>query len=196
MSSNTMADINLFFMNPSTAPVIPEVSQLYLLRRDISTCFGIDPNNGQQLPTAALWPGVMGICAGIDLLGKFFAGNDARRGVGNRYSAFLTTYFGVAQNDAETLYQLRNSLLHSFGLYSEVTNNAGNVVGVYKFVLDRGIGALITARSGDTYLIDIEIFRQQFEQAVGAHETQLRTDANLQANFTNMFRKHGRIRIG
>lgn len=80
MSSNVMADINAFFMNPSTPPVIPGTfSQLYLLRRDISTCFGIDPDNGQRLPTQALWPGVMAICAGIDLLGKFLAGKPRRK---------------------------------------------------------------------------------------------------------------------
>src|SRR5689334_11965232 len=120
-----MADINSFFMAPSTPPVVPGVlSQLYLLRRDISTCFSIDPDNGGQLSTQALWPGVMAICAGIDLLGKFLAGNDDIGGVGPRFRTFLTTFFGISQNEATTVYQLRNSLLHSFGLYSEITNNS------------------------------------------------------------------------
>jgi len=197
MSSNLMTDINSFFMNPSTVPVIPGTfSQLYLLRRDISTCFGIDPNNGQRLSSQALWPGVMAICAGIDLLGKFLAGNDARRGVGTRFKTFLTIYFGISQNDAKTIYQLRNSLLHSFGLYSEVTDNAGNVDRVYRFILDRGRGALITALDSDTYLIDIEILRTKFENAIAAYEAQLRADATLQTNFANMFPKHSGIRIG
>jgi hypothetical protein len=198
MSSNAMADINSFFMNPSTAPVIPgTLSQLYLLRRDISTCFSIDPDNGQGLPTQALWPGVMAICAGIDLLGKFLAGNDARGGVGTRFSTFLTTYFGISQNDAETIYQLRNSLLHSFGLYSEITDNAGNnVVRIYRFSLDRGRGAFITVLANGAYLIDIEILRTEFEKAIAAYEAQLRGDATLQTNFANMFPKHRGIRIG
>ena len=138
----------------------------------------------------------MAICAGIDLLGKFLAGNDARRGVRLRFTTFLTTYFGISQNDAETIYQLRNSLLHSFGLYSEVTDQAGNVVRVYKFILDRGRGALITALGGDTYLIDIEILRIEFENAITSYETQLRTNATLQTGFANMFPKHRGIRIG
>ena len=195
MSSNVMADINAFFMNPSTPPVRPDTfSQLYLLRRDISTCFGIDPDNGQRLPTQALWPGVMAICAGIDLLGKFLAGNDGR-GVGTRFSTFLTTYFGISQNEAETIYQLRNSLLHSFGLYSEVKDNAGKVVRV-RFILDRGPGVLITDLANATYLIDIETLRTTFESAIAAFEAQLRVDAMLQANFSNMFPKHRGIRIG
>ncbi len=86
----------------------------------------------------------MGICAGIDLLGKFFVGNDDKGGVGKRFRNFLITYFSVPQNDAETLYQLRNSLLHSFGLYSEVTDKAGKVVQIYKFVLYGNTRTLIT----------------------------------------------------
>jgi len=197
MSSNVTIDINAFFMNPSTAPVRPGTfSQLYLLRRDISTCFGIDPTTGQLLPTEALWPGVMAICAGIDLLGKFLAGNDARGRVGPRFRTFLTTYFGISENDAETIYQLRNSLLHSFGLYSEVTDRAGNVRRVYIFILAREGGALITALRGDTYLIDIETLRTEFENAITSYETQLRADATLQTGFANMFPKHRGLRIG
>jgi hypothetical protein len=196
MSSNLMADINSFFINPSTAPVTPGTfSQLYLLRRDISTCFGIDPNNGQRLCTQALWPGVMAICAGIDLLGKFLAGNDKIGEVGKRFKKFLTTYFGISQSEAETIYHLRNSLLHSFGLYSEVTDKkTGNVVRVYRFALDKGLGALITDLGSDTYLIDIEILRTGFENAIAGYETQLRA-ASLQTKFADMFPKHPGITI-
>jgi len=190
MSSNLMADINSFFRNPSTKPVIPGTfSQLYLLRRDISTCFGIDPNNGQHLSTQALWPGVMAICAGIDLLGKFVEGNDKQGEVGIRFRNFLKTYFDISESEAETIYQLRNSLLHSFGLYSEVTDKKTGNVRVYRFALDKGLGALITDLGSDTYLIDIEILRTEFEKAIAGYEAQLRA-ATLQTKFANMFPKH------
>lgn len=197
MSSNVTTDVDFFFMNPTTAPLIPGTfSQLYLLRRDIMTCFGINANGGQQFPSQqkALWPGVMGICAGIDLLGKFFAGNDDLGEVGKRYKDFLTTYFGVQQNEAEILYQLRNSLLHSFGLYSEVKKK--DKVHVYKFVLTGNTGVLIIPKDQNTYIIDINLFRKNFETAIDAYEASIRHEANLQGNFANMMSKHGRIGIG
>lgn len=197
MSSDIIADINAFFLNPFTTPVIPSTfSQLYLLRRDISTCFGINPNNGQPLPTQALWPGVMAICAGIDLLGKFFVGNDNRGEVGLRFREFLGTYFGISQNDAEIIYQLRNSLLHSFGLYSEIKDRAGNITCRYSFILSRTRGTLITVLDNDNFLIDIEILRTEFENAIAAYEVRLRGNPSLKTNFANMIPKHQGIHIG
>jgi hypothetical protein len=107
-------------------------------------------------------PRRLGVCAGIDLLGKFLAGNDLEGGVRKRFTKFLTTYFGISQNDADTIYQLRNSLLHSFGLYSK---RKGKVV---RFVLFGGPGTLISpsASESDTYLINIEILRTEFENAL------------------------------
>lgn len=49
-------------------------STLYLLRRDVSLCFGIDPNSGNKVDFVALFPGAMAILAGIDLLAKFVYG--------------------------------------------------------------------------------------------------------------------------
>lgn len=196
MNSSVITNIDFFFRNPTIEPVIPgNFSQLYLLRRDIMTCFGIDANTGQTLPTKALWPGVMGICAGIDLLGKFLAGNDENRRVGVRFKNFLITYLCVDTNQAESLYHLRNSLLHSFGLYSEVTDRAGNVVQEYRFVLTTNTNILISP-AHNNFVIDIKAFREKFEDAIGSYESQLRTDTNLQANFTCMFSKHQGIRIG
>ncbi len=117
-----MADIDMFFMSPSIAPRRHGTfSQLYLLRRDISACFC----------ASILWPGVMAICAGIDLLGKFLAGNDDGKKVGERFETFLKIYFKISSDDAKIIYQLRNSLLHSFGLYSEVKDRNGKVKQVY-----------------------------------------------------------------
>ncbi|MBL7790833.1 MAG: hypothetical protein JNK77_00820 [Saprospiraceae bacterium] len=193
MSSSVITNIDFFFMNPTTVPVIPGTfSQLYLLRRDILTCFGIDANDtGQTLPTKALWPGVMGICAGIDLLGKFLAGNDNKGEVGKRFKGFLITYLSVGTNDAEILYHLRNSLIHSFGLYSDVTDRAGNVVREYKFVLTTNTNILITPTQS-SFVIDIEAFREKFETAIDLYEAQLRHDTNLQVQFS----KHQGISIG
>lgn len=77
-----------------------------------------------------------------------------------------------------------------------MTDNAGNVVRVYKFILDRRPGVLITALDNDTDLIDIERLRTTFESAIAAFDVQLRADPTHQTNFSNMFPKHPGIRIG
>ena len=67
MNKITSSNIELFFEDP-LAPPRPRPTfygVLYLLRRDIITCF----NN------VAEWPGIMAILAGIDLLGKFYVGS-------------------------------------------------------------------------------------------------------------------------
>ena len=114
--SNIENDIALFFQDPTTEPGTPgKLGVLYLLRRDIRECVTIEKK--------ILWPATMAILAGIDLLGKFYAGEDGG-GVGLRFRSFVDKYFQpISDDDAETIYQLRNALLHSFGLYSKSTTN-------------------------------------------------------------------------
>jgi hypothetical protein len=61
--------IELFFMSPATpgqAVGVTNYSPLYLLRRDVNFCFGIDHPTGQRRlgAEAALFPGTMAIMAG------------------------------------------------------------------------------------------------------------------------------------
>lgn len=107
--------INLFFEDPGTNPAdnfqpgANPVGNLHLLRRDINTAYAAE----------AKWLGVMGIMAGIDLLAKLYAGTDTN-GVGTRFRNFVNQYItGNNNQQTEVIYQLRNSLLHSFGLYSK-----------------------------------------------------------------------------
>ena len=72
----------------------------------------------------AEWPAIMTIFSGIDLLGKFLAGDDSNGNVGNRFKEFIIEYFDECNNrtDSEIIYELRNSLAHSFNLYSRHYN--------------------------------------------------------------------------
>ena len=186
-----MAEIDTFFMNPSTPPALPGTySLLYHLRRDISACFGIDPNNGQQLPAQALLTGVMAICAGISLLGKFFAGEDSDGEEGSRFRGLLTQCSGTPVYNSEVIYRLKRGLINSFGLYSELTTHSGQVIGIYIFILERGRGTLVTELGDDTYLIDIDELRAEFEKAIEAYKVRLRADATLQRNIAYMLPKH------
>lgn len=111
------SNFDLFFEDPKTPKIKPDdFSVLYLLRRDISQCMGINPNTGCKTDNQAIWPGVMAILSGIDLLGKFYAGSDVGQ-VGIRFKSYVEKYFNdIKEEDKETIYQLRNALLHSFGL--------------------------------------------------------------------------------
>jgi len=207
-----MSDLNWFFRSPRSAPQKGEkFSQLYLLRRDIDTCFGIDPNSGQvaspvdwatnvPIRCEAIWPGTMAVLAGIDLLGKFVAGTDKTHGpgsvgVGKRFVAFAERYLGLSSPDADLLYQLRNSLLHSFGLYSENTDSKGVVTATYNFVLTQGLSGLIEHLNGDYYRVDVKCLHELFEQAVSKYEAELRDTSgkdhkDLIDRFNAIFPKH------
>ena len=72
--NSIMEQIGFFFFNPRVSiGLTGRFSILYLLRRDIRTCFGLDPNSDQPIGFRALFPAAMATMAGIDLLSKFFA---------------------------------------------------------------------------------------------------------------------------
>ena len=173
---------------------------LYLLRRDIIQCLGKNPNGRANLGVPAIWPGAMAILAGIDLLAKYLAGNDASGGVGPRFRCFVHKYFGpISAGDEETVYQLRNALLHSFGLYSERLSKKG-VVTKFRFVLSFQItvkgSPLVMDLGHDSYMIDVAELHNRFEAGVCAFQADVDRDAALQMNFEKMFVKYGSIHIG
>lgn len=174
----------LFFREPREIPTPPgQFGILYLLRRDIRSCFD----------NAILWPGVMSILAGIDLLAKFYAGQDGQ-GVGDRFRDFVRQFFHLPtpDDDVETIYQLRNSILHSFGLYSSANNGQ-----IYRFTLTSlGTTPLIQRTSPEHYLIDIRSLFEYFENSIIEYRRALQGDVGLQNKFMAMFPNYGSIRIG
>jgi hypothetical protein len=209
-----MTNIDWYFRNPRLAPRREErLSQLYLLRRDIDTCFGTDPNTGVLWQTIdkrteaaiyckAIWPGTMAILAGIDMLGKFLAGTDKNRGRGsinvrNRFKAFTKRYLGLSDTDAGLLYQLRNSMLHSFGLYSEEIDNQGKIKSTYNFILTLGEDKLVKHIKDDYYQIDAQCLRESFDLSITKYEAELhdvsrRDNKELNDKFNAMFPKHAK----
>ena len=184
------ASIRLFFEDPTIYYPPPRTySVLYLLRRDIRTCLGIDPNTGAMMGMQALWPGAMALLAGVDLLGKFLAGTDKVGETGERFRKFLQRYFQLAsEEDAEIIYQLRNALLHSFGLYSKTRRNRE-----YRFVLVGDKRPLVQSLEGNHYLISVFALYERFERAVGAYRADLKSDDVLRRNFSAMFPYYGSI---
>jgi hypothetical protein len=181
--------IDLFFEDPSCHRSPPgEFGILYLLRRDIAKC--LSPGEGS-------WLGVMGILAGIDLLGKFFDGDDrsAPGDVGRRFKKFLKSYFHLElEAEVTAIYQLRNSMLHSFGLYSRQRDGT-----VRRFCLVSGIDdprPLIKTCTPEYYLIDVPILKNGFERAIHEYREDLLSTPMLQTNFMSMFPNYGKTSIG
>jgi hypothetical protein len=186
-------DADLFFRSPRNELPPPNwFGVLYLLRRDIDQCMGIHPTTGQPLGSSVEWPGAITMLAGIDLLAKFFAGSDDQGKVTERFRNFLVQYFtGLSQSDRDVIYQLRNALLHSFGLYSK---GGGKV---YRFFLTgHGSGPLVSHTPPEQYNVDLRVLHREFEGAVAGYQAALQSDTQLQANFSAMFGNYGRIYIG
>lgn len=183
---STADDIALFFTDPAVEPSIPGTfSVLYLLRRDISLCIR---------RRRTLWLGAMGTLAGIDLLAKFLAGSDQTRKVGERFKAFIGKYFkSLPPGDAETIYQLRNALLHSFGLYSSSGQKE------YRFAVlcePLNTGLVQSRPAASQYLVNLWVLHSEFEKAIAHYKADLEADQGLQDKFDAMFPKYGTTGVG
>jgi len=177
-----------FFEDPGVDHPPPyQYSVLYLLRRDIAYCMGDDPSS-----VKALFPGVMGILAGIDLLAKFYAGSDSSS-MGRRFRHFVRRYFGpLSSREQEILYQLRNALMHSFALYAYDRRRNR----VYRFELCDGGGPLLDPAGDDRFRVHVRTLYQAFLNAVEAYRQDVQRDEVLQVHFAAMFPRYGWIARG
>jgi hypothetical protein len=194
MNPDLSEKIDLFFQDPKVHHPAPSTSKqygiLHLLRRDIIRCSGKDPETGQESKIIALWPQTMAVLAGIDLLAKFYEGSDSNA-IGKRFARFVKDNFDISSEKAETIWQLRNSLLHSFGLFSK--DNKGKI---YKFKVTNEGGELVSNIGSNQYRIDLLTLNSMFEKAVDKYKKRLLEDACLQKNFQSMFENYGSIYIG
>lgn len=182
---NLQNDIALFFRQPNDFDSKSGIhSTLYLLRRDTSMCFGYDPNNNQKINFEALFPATMAVMAGIDLVAKFLYSD--KTSVRKRFKDYVFKYIDITFS--EELFQLRNSIVHSFGLYSE-----GKEGKIYHFVLAKGIEKLIQQATPSTYYIDIELLWKQFEKSILLYQKELVTSLDLQKIFMDMYPKYGTV---
>lgn len=180
--------IDLFFEDLEYREPPGQFGVLYLLRRDISVCLGRDPDTGEET-RQTLWPGAMGVLAGIDLLGKHFEGTTE----GNRttFKNFLGRFFGLAEDEQKIIYQLRCALMHSFAL--RVESRAGQL---YRFTVSAEPSQpLIQILPADRYVIDLLTLGDEFEKAVHRYHEALVADPSLQRKFAHVFEKQGSITV-
>ena len=182
-------EIDFFFKNPHEFTDEPgKKSILYLLRRDIMTCFGLDANTNEPIPSAAFFPGTMATMAGIDLLAKFYEGNDDTNTAKKRFKAFVQEY--IDSGNEERIYQLRNALIHSFGIYSKGKDGIK-----YRFRLDTESPNLVTQIDENNYLVNIKLLREQFESACERYYNDLFFSSVLRQKFMRVFEHYGFIHI-
>jgi hypothetical protein len=186
--------ISDFFRDPRNVSTgLGYFSSLYLLRRDSAQCLGFDPNTFQSLPDGtprALWPGLMATFAGIDLLGKFYSDNDDRGQVTARFTCYLRSF--VLPSEAafvDPIWRLRNSMMHSFGLYG------GNINGHEEwYVLSTSLPQLLNEQIqfNERYVyLDIIQFWRRFETSIQNFQTWLLTNYASLQNFPTLLRRYG-----
>jgi hypothetical protein len=95
------------------------------------------------------------------------------------------------QDDEEVIWQLRNALLHSFGLYSEGRNRK------YNFVILGSTAELVSRYPPhpDVYGIGVYTLRDRFETSIARYRYDLELEHNtaLQDRFDTMHCRYGEI---
>ena len=189
-----MDDAEFFFQCPPDKRAIQQAGQtkhstLSALRGDVDFCMGIDRSIGTPPPVAprrALWSGAITIMAGIDLLAKFYAGCDdtARGKVGERFKTFVKKWFGLSEGHAAILYQLRNSLMHSYSLWCQID-------GCHIDLVSGHHQHLITSDPSGKKIVDLLVLYQEFEGAINKYQGAVKSSSGLQAAFARMFLEYG-----
>ena len=180
--------IEVFFFNPQNSIQPPnDYGVLYLLRRDIYRCLGYNTVTWSIDRESIIWPGAMTVLAGIDLLGKFYKGDDSIKGVGQRFKDYYDEY--IDNQHSEIIYQLRNSLLHSFGLSSKTKTKT------YSFTVSASRDRLVEQYSETSYKIDLYSLWDRFEESIEKYKNDLQSNDLLKTKFEKMFKFYGAVRI-
>lgn len=144
----------------------------------------------EQINYQVLWPGLMSILAGIDLLGKYLAGDDINTSVSDRFKKYYKSYFDN-KDESEIIYQLRNSMLHSFGLYSFTCKNQIKTKEYFFTLTVSDDNTIVTYGPNNRYTITIIALCNAFEISISKYLENLNNDKVLQSKFEKMFPFYG-----
>ena len=97
----------------------------------------------------------------------------------------LADFFSLNDKDGELVYQLRNSLMHSFGLGTLKVN------GCQLDVAFKEKEGLITEYQPNRKIIDLWVLYKKFEDAILGYRVALKADPTLQDRFARTYRLHG-----
>lgn len=205
-------DIEFFFHPPNTPSLHHQrngqFSVLYLLRRELLETLGFNPDTEDESsvwtegPRHRLFASLILTFTAIDLLAKFHQG--AEGGVGQRFRAFLTSWEGaqIGRDDAELLWAVRNSLVHSFsGPDSETLSRLGmsEVVIAQRLIQDTsmGEGHVFVRSNGVSAVIYIDGVYRLLVSAINTYHMALfgSEETALRPKFGASFRRFGTLRV-
>ena len=192
IKSEVEKNIDKFFdkSEPNTGDTF---SSLNLLWRQKEICLHEDKEG-----RVAVWPGVMVIFAGIDMLG-FYHCDGELLGSNNRFKTFYTNFFSHPQihEESELIYQARNAMMHTFGLYTKDRHDRE-----FKFIYDwqKELDFIINYDSDfNMHIINFYGLNKAFDKAVENYnsfllqEIEIHPDGTNIRNFTKAYRLFGLI---
>lgn len=165
------------FFDPSEPNSGDRFSPLNLLRRQKKICLnesGLDENR------VAVWPGVMVVFAGIDMLGFYYGGGKLIERSRCRFKDYYDTFFSheKIRDESEYIYQARCAMMHTFGLYTKDRKDIE-----YRFIFDwqKELDFIIKYDSGfKMHKINFYGLNKAFDKAVEKYHSflleQLETD--------------------
>jgi len=169
----------------------PRVSSLLAwLRSDLQALYG--PEAGVGGTVAAPLLAALGICAGLELLAKYWSGcPDFKRAV---VEEFLTGVAGLSQPDAEALMQFRNSLAHGYALGARRRKDKR----LFSFAIDTDHtmgAAVVVSRGSNEYTINLWSLKRFFLTATGRCRKAIARDQNRLGGFQVCLRNLGEIGV-
>jgi hypothetical protein len=165
-------------------------SLLAWLRSDLQAFYGPEARVGG--PVAAPLLTALGICAGLELLAKYWSGcQDIERTV---VKEFLTSVAGLSQPDAEALMQFRNSLAHGYALGARRHKDKK----LFSFAIDTDHTtgtAVVVSRGSNEYTVNLWSLKRFFLTAIGRCRKAIACDQGRLGNFQVCLRNLGEIGI-
>ena len=198
---SSLEKINRFFKNPALPyefnDRLAELSTLYVLRRDASKCYGINPESPDDPEITshmALFPGAMTVFCGIDLLAKFYRG-DSNGEVAKRFKEYVKDFFPSASTIVDLplhLWNLRNCLIHSFGMRDKKKRANGEFTyGIKADLNGLDTDFVVELKKNEWYVIDILTLREEFEASVSCFEAYIHGSEAASQQCCNMWDRYG-----
>jgi hypothetical protein len=199
-------DIAFFFTDPRPVGhdahlLTGKLSTLYLLRQESQDCFVgktlARADLALKLPRRRyrrLFATSMVLFAGLDLLAKFYEGDDDRRRVGHRFHTFVRDEMRLTAPEAAALWSVRNTIMHSFGLWDTNANQRVAVTSTCSF--PRRVDVAPVQSGGERWMLCIEHLYRAFFFAVDHYRSDLdANEAALLSKFAKMFPNYGWMEV-
>ena len=169
----------------------PRVSSLLAwLRSELQALYG--PEAGVGGTVAAPLLTALGICAGLELLAKYWSGCPDIKGA--VVEEFLTRVAGLSQPEAEALMQFRHSLAHGYALGARRRQDKR----LFSFAIDTDHtmgAAVVVSRGSNEYTVNLWSLKQFFLAAVGRCRKAIACDPSRLGGFQVCLQNLGEIGV-